>query len=316
MIQRAIDTVTFLAGDPIGKARSGETPHTVIHRQGPASLRYFAPDVATGTPLFVSMPLINTWTIWDLLPQRSIVRRLVDAGHPVYLLDWGKPGPEHADRPLTYYVDDLLGRAIARAHRHAGQDLAAAGYCVGGTFLASHLARNTPPAITRVAFVATPVDFHQSGRLARWADPAAFPLEALQGNFPGSRMRSSFALLKPTGQTRKWFSLSQRIEDAGFRELWAHLEAWSGDEVDFPGEAYRGYIQSCYFDNALKETLGSATVPATSIAAATDHIVPPPAAHALADHWGGPVTTTTIKGGHVGICVGKALPAALLEFLA
>lgn len=316
MIQRTVRTLEFLATDPVGAARSGRTPHRVIHRQGSAQLRFFEPSQTTGRPVFVSMPLINNWTIWDLLPDRSVVARLVEGGHPVYLLDWGKPGPELADRALSWFVDEVLGRAIRRASRHAAQPLAAAGYCVGGTFLASHLARNRPAEVQRVALVATPIDFHLSGRLARWADPEVFPLQALDGNFPGERMRNSFALLKPTGQTRKWMGLARRIDDAGFRELWAHLEAWSGDEVDFPGEAYRGYIQSCYFDNALKTSLKSGTIPAVSIAASTDHIVPPAAAHALSEHWGGPVETTTLRGGHVGICVGQALPSALLEFLA
>ncbi len=38
------------------------------------------------------------------------------------------------------------------------------------------------------------------------------------------------------------------------------------------------------------------------------------AAHALAGRWGGPVTTGTLKGGHVGVCAGGALPRRILEW--
>ena len=166
MLQRTISTLEYLATDPVGGAKVGSTPHSIIHREGKAAVRYFAPEPTDQPrrPLFISMPLINRWYIWDLRPEVSLVGKLIRAGHPVYLLDWGVPGDEDADRPLSYYVDTVLGRAIARSRRHAAaqhktEDLAAIGYCVGGTFLAMHLAR-FPDAVSRVAFVCTPIDFH------------------------------------------------------------------------------------------------------------------------------------------------------------
>lgn len=325
MYAELLDTARYLATDPAGTVETGRTPHTVIHRENKACVRYFAPAQARHLPVFVSMPLINTWTIFDLLPGKSVVEALVGAGVPVYLLDWGRPGPEDVDRPLASYVDGLLRRAIDRSARHAGvQKLDAIGYCVGGTFLAAHLARNqVGPAsrIRRVAFLATPIDFHQAGRLATWAKPANFPLDAIVdgfGNFPRELMRESFAWLRPAGQLAKWRSLHDRIGDADFRELWAAMEQWNGDGVDFPGEAYREYVRRCYFDNALLTggwvmdgrpvDLSRAEQPALVLAASDDHIVPVAAAHALAGVWGAPVECRVVRGGHVGVCVTKALP--------
>jgi polyhydroxyalkanoate synthase len=325
---RTAETARFLATDPVARARSGATPHAVIHRDNKARLRFFAPAEARHAPLFVSMPLINTWTVFDLVPGRSVIAALVGAGVPVYLLDWGTPGPEDAARPLADYVDTLIGRALDRARRHAAvQQMDVLGYCVGGTFLAVHLARH-PGVARRAAFLATPIDFHASGRLARWADPATFPLDAVIdgfGNFPSALMRTSFRWLRPAGQSAKWVGLWERIEDPGFRELWAAMEKWNEDAVDFPGEAYREYVRRCYFDNALVRggwslagrpvDLAEAGIPALSIAASEDHIVPPPAAHALASVWGGPVETKTVRGGHVGVCIGRALPDTLLDWV-
>ena len=328
MLERSIATATFLAGDPVRAVRSGRTPHAVIHREHAASVRFF-PSTGGGVPVFVSMPLINTWTIFDLLPGRSVVERLVAGGHSVYLLDWGRPGVEDASRPLAAYVATLLGRAIARACRHAGvEQMAAVGYCVGGTILAVHLALS-PERVSRVCLLATPIDFHASGRLARWANPEGFPLDAIVdglGNFPMELMRQSFQWLKPQGITAKWMSLWERIDQEGFPELWAALERWNEDGVDFPGEAYREYVRRCYFDNALMAggwvmegapvDLSRATMPALVLACRDDHIVPVGAAHALRGVWGGPVETEVLKGGHVGVCVGQALPARLLAWLA
>jgi polyhydroxyalkanoate synthase len=328
MLQRTVDTLSFLASDPVGRAQGGCTPHRVIHRDNKACVRFFAPAEALYAPVFISMPLINTWTIFDLMPGKSVVAALVAAGVPVYLLDWGRAGPEDQPNGLAHYVDTVLGRAIDRSARHAGvEQLDAIGYCVGGTFLALHLARRAE-RVRRVAFLATPIDFHASGRLALWARPETFPLDAVIdgfGNFPRELMRTSFSWLRPMGQTGKYVGLWERIDDEGFRALWAQMEKWNVDGVDFPGEAYREYVRRCYFENALMNggftlagqpcDLGAARIPALAIAASEDHIVPPAAAFGLEKAWGGPVQTRTVRGGHVGVCIGKALPSAFLEWV-
>lgn len=333
MLQRTINTAQYLAKDPVAHAKIGQTPHAIIHRDGAACVRYFAPEKATRNALFISMPLINTWTIWDLLPELSLVRALLAAGVPVYLLDWGDPGPEAEDKPISYFIDGVLGRAFDRSLRHAarhhGTDkLDALGYCVGGTFLAVHLARH-PENARKMALVAAPIDFHQSGRLHLWAQPDNFPVDAAidaHGNYPRGIIKEAFAWLKPMGQSRKWFSLWERVDDPKFTTLWSAMEQWSATPVDFPGTAYREYVKKCYFDNALIRggwyldgtlvDMKNAKIPAIAIAASEDHIAAPASVLALKDAWGGPTQAVTLKGGHVGISVSKTLPAEILKFLA
>lgn len=334
VVGRTLETLSFLAGDPVRTARTGTTPHDVVFRQGKIALRHFpaAPGLPRQRAVLISMPLINTWSVWDLLPDKSVVATLAAAGIPVYVVDWGRPGDEDATRPLAWYVDEVLTRLFDRARRHdratGGEgELDAVGYCVGGTFLATHLSLH-PEHARRVAFVATPIDFHASGRLVAWANPEDFPLDTLissVGNYPADLMRTSFSWLKPQGQTGKWVGLWERVEDPEFRALWAALEQWNGDNVDFPGEAYREYVRRCYFENALMRggwTLGSQVVDlraakheALVIAASSDHIAPRAACYGLATTWGGPVTLETLKGGHVGISVSSRLPARLIAWL-
>lgn len=339
MLQRTIDTVRYLQTDPVRTHRSGLTPHEAIFTSGKSRLLHFplpAGVTQTAPPMFISMPLINTWSVWDLLPSQSVVEGLTKGGVPVYVLDWGRPGPEDAERPLSFYIDTVMGRMIDRAERHAvahygldkaaGEKLDAAGYCVGGTFLAVHISRN-PERFRQAAFVATPIDFHKSGRLAAWANPETFPLDALVAgprNFPAWRMSDSFAWLRVSGTPRKWFSLWERIDKPGFPEMWAAFEKWNTDGVDFPGSAYREYVRQCYFENALIEggwmlgttpvDLGKATIDALEIPATKDHIAPPEACDGLQKAWGGTVTVKPIKAGHVAISVMPQLPAELLAW--
>ncbi|MFT4627571.1 MAG: polyhydroxyalkanoate synthase [Myxococcota bacterium] len=331
MWERTRRTAAFLASDPVARARIGETPAEIVFRQGPASVRHIAPATVRHAPVFISMPLINTWHIWDLRPGMSVIEALRDAGVPVYLLDWGRPAAHDAERTLAECIDGTLRRSIMRVRRHAQERydteaLDAIGYCVGGTFLAIALARH-PGLARRAAFVATPIDFHASGRLATWAGPE-FPVDALidgLGNFPGSLMRTSFAWLDPKSQSRKWVTLWERLHLDDFPQTWAAIEKWATDGVDFPGEAYREYVRRCYMDNALiaggwmldgtPVDLSNATIPALVLAASRDHIAPPAACNGLSGAWGGPVTEGSLRGGHVGICVQPALPAALLDWL-
>ena len=339
-VARMVEMAQWWSTAPVDTARSGRTPHRVVFRQNKSAVRYFpAPGGARHAPLFVSMPLINTWTVFDLLPGQSVVEALTLAGVPVYLLDWGRPGPEDRDQSLGDIIDGVLVRSMRRATRHARDAgtlapraaLDALGYCVGGTFLSVALARN-PRLARRLALLAAPIDFHRSERLSTWADPETFPLDALVdglGNFPAALMRGSFALLKPTSQVGKHKALWDRWERPGFPQTWAALERWSGDNVDFPGEAYREYVRRCYFDNALMAggwvldgrpvDLSQGTAPALAIAASGDHIAPPAAAFGLERAWGGPVQTRTLRGGHVGVCVQKTdrpdgLASALLDW--
>lgn len=342
MLEQARRTASFaqyMLGEPVKKVVTGGTPHRVIFRQNKASVRYFAPTAEpVRAPVFISMPLINNWTIWDLLPGRSVVQALQNTGCPVYLLDWGVPGPEDAEVTVSDLIDGLLRRSMDRAKRHAsaqpwargfegGVPMDAIGYCVGGTFLAVFLARY-PDAARRAAFVATPIDFFKAGKLADWVKPDQLPLDQLIdgfGNYPGELIKGGFVTLKPTAESSKYVSLWEKIDDPGFRELWAAMERWNTDSIDFPGEAYREYVRSCYFENRLmlggwklagaEVSLKRATMPAVAIAATKDHIVPPDAAFALKEAWGGPVETVLVEGGHVGMCVGRTLPRALVAWV-
>lgn len=331
-MRRHAEMLRFLASDPVPGAPIGATPHVILSRQGATCLRWYQPAAVQHAAVFVCMPLINTAAIWDLLPGRSVVGSLLRGGFPVAVLDWGRPGPELAERPLGWFVDEVIGRAVDRARRHAsvavGSDaLDGVGYCVGGTFLGMHLARHDG-ALRSFAAVAAPFDFAAGGRLATWT-AADFPTERMAGpwgNFPASRMRDSFVWLRPEGAIRKWTGLLDGIDDPDFRALWVALERWNADAVDFPGEAWVRYVRGLYQDNALMDgtlvvdgtacDLACATVPALALAAAQDHIAPPAAVHGLARRWSGPVTQRTICGGHVGISVGQALPDALVSWLA
>src|SRR5579871_2438524 len=78
--------------------------------------------------------LINRPYVLDLLDERSVVRRLLDGGLDVWLLDWGTPRADDAERGLAHYALGVLPRMADVARRAAGVErLHLLGYCMGGT---------------------------------------------------------------------------------------------------------------------------------------------------------------------------------------
>ena len=68
---------------------------------------------AVTEPEFVP-PLAARPTIFDLMPNRSLVKYFVARGYRVYLIDWGEPGREQAHYGLGDYVNDLMPEALKR----------------------------------------------------------------------------------------------------------------------------------------------------------------------------------------------------------
>ena len=71
------------------------SPRLLVWQRDKARLyRYVAtvePEQVLPTPILFVMSLVTTAKVFDLQEDNSLVRRFLDAGHDVYLLDWGVP---------------------------------------------------------------------------------------------------------------------------------------------------------------------------------------------------------------------------------
>lgn len=304
--------------DGPGAERSGNTPHRIVFRQGGAALRRFTPAEPRHRPVLVCLPMPWSWTLWDLSPGRSLVARLLEAGVPLYLLDWGQAGPEDDVRPLEHYVDDVLGRMLDRAERDAGGPLDAIGYSFGGTLLAIHLARH-PHRVERVVFVATPADAHASPWLRRLSG-----LLVPSGHRPDRILQWAHDMVSPLRPLASLRTLWQRTGDPGLLEEWAVLRAWRDAPAQLPAEATAAFIQHALNHNALitggwvlgdrPVALHEGRAEALILAARDDTLAPPEACLPLQELWGGPTQATLIDGGHVSVVLGDQLPEQIVRW--
>ena len=90
------------------------TPRLPVWSRDKARLfRYVTPDGVTrrdAPPLLLVMSLVTTSLVFDLQEHNSLVRRFLDEGYDVYLLDWGVPDAVDSANTLR----DLLRRVPAQ----------------------------------------------------------------------------------------------------------------------------------------------------------------------------------------------------------
>jgi polyhydroxyalkanoate synthase subunit PhaC len=302
----------------------GTTPADVVHRENKWRLLRYRPAPGRAkkyqTPVLLVPSLINRHYVMDLLPGKSMAQDLVAAGHDVYCIDWGTPGDE--DRFVTF--DDVCDKYLGRAIRHVARtsprnQTHVLGYCLGGTLAAIHAAAR-PEHVASLLLLAAPVSFTDDGVLAVWTRSPQFNVGSIVegfGNVPWQLMQGAFHLLRPTLTMAKAVGVIDRAANDEFLDGFLAIETWGNDNVSFPGECYRQYIEQLYRGDALMQgtfalsgisvRLENITCPVSCVVFEHDNIVPWQSAAVLVDRIGSKdKTLLKLPGGHVGAVISKA----------
>jgi polyhydroxyalkanoate synthase len=301
-------------------ARVGETDSEIVYTENKLELHRYEPaERRFETPVLVVYALVNRPYILDLQPDRSVVRRLLEAGFEVYLIDWGEPSRLDRTLGLSDYVGRYVDNCVdAVREREAAADVHLLGYCMGGTMSVLYAATH-PERVRTLTLLATPVALDGTGGvLERWAeafDPGT--LVGALGNVPAELLASAFATLDPVeNYVTKYVRLYENADDDEFVENFARVEQWVRDGVDVPGKVFREFVVGLYHDNRLVRgewTLDGDPVdvaeigmPIQQVVGEYDHIVPPEASRPL----NGAVGTdderiVEFAGGHVGLSISE-----------
>ncbi len=302
----------------IGWPAVGQSAHRELWRQGSARLIKYDAGASkpSGLPLLLVCSLINRPYVLDLLPDRSVVRRLLDAGREVWLLDWGTPTTADNKHPLSHYALDLIGEAAEQVCKHAkAPKLHVLGYCMGGTFALMAAGAGRLPLASLIA-MATPVDLHDSGMLSLWSRSPGFdPAELVRvhGHAPPHLLQPAFKMLDPVGLATKMVHVDEKLDDDAFVKFFLAMETWLEDSVAFPGRAFIEWVQ-LYRDNALMRDPGLQRIeaPVLSLIAEGDYITPPSSSQAIraalprAAH-----EEIKLAGGHIGLATSSAAQRTL-----
>jgi polyhydroxyalkanoate synthase len=304
-----------------GRPPVGSTPADVVHAENKWKLlRYRRSSPARhATPVLFVPSLINRHYVLDLLPGKSLAEWLVARGHDVYCIDWGTPSDE--DRFLSF--DDVCDRYVGRALHKTGR-AHVLGYCMGGTLAAIHASVH-PERFASLTALAAPVHFAEAGLLGVWTQSPRFEPSTLVGalgNVPWQLLQSSFQMLRPTLNLAKAVALIDRAYDDEFVDGFLAVETWGSDNVSFPGEVWRTWVEELYRKDAFASgsfalggtpaRLEGVTCPLHVVTFEHDTIVPKASAAPLLERAASPDKHALhLAGGHVGAVVSRGAATKL-----
>lgn len=327
------------------------TPYDVIFQRGLLRLRYYPPleqaSIRSGThdipvtktrhrtPIVLVPPLAASTLIFDLLPERSLVRFLLAHGFEVYLVDFGHPDRSHSHLGVREYTMDMLPAALAQVRKHAGvDDITLFGYCMGGLFSLIYAGVHDDPHIRNIVTIASPINMHDNMLAARILMLLNMPTQLVRRHtgfrvhninprllqVPGWMNSLSFKMTAPMGTLATYWDLLVNLADREFVEVHTTTSRWFDHMLDYPGGIVQDFFVKVGLDNALatgRLDLGDAEAEfrridsaLLAIAGETDSLVGERSARAVMDVVNSSDKTFAMApGGHAGVFAGGKAPA-------
>lgn len=117
------------------------TPGSVVFQHPIAELIQYSPttDKVRSRPIFFVPPQINKYYVYDLSPEKSMVKYLLDQGFQVFMISWRNPTVEERDWGLAEYVEALDEAIDAACSITRQRKRDAVGACAGGITIATAL---------------------------------------------------------------------------------------------------------------------------------------------------------------------------------
>ena len=306
------DTTAFELGKNVAT-----TPGKVVFQTEMMQLVQYTPstDKVLKKPLLIVPPWINKFYILDLRDKNSYIKWCVDQGHTVFVISWVNPDERLASRGFDAYVKDGVLAALDAIEQQTGEkEVNAAGYCLGGTLLATtlaYLAAKRQKRIASATFFTTMTDFTEPGELGVFIDEGQVSsLEKKmfeRGYLEGSEMAGTFSMLRSNDLI--WsFVVSNYL--MGKDPFPFDLLYWNSDSTRMPAAMHSFYLRSMYMENRLVEPGGieidgtpidltKIKVPCYFISAIEDHIAPWKSTYMGARRFTAPVRFVLGGSGHI-----------------
>lgn len=295
------------------------TPKELVWQRDKVKLYHYIRETPAKCkiPVLVSFAMLNRHDVLDLQPDRSLMKKLLEEGLDIYIMDWGYP--TQADKYLTMedYIDGYMNDAVDFIRRkHKVPKIHKQGICQAGTYSMIYASRYPEKLKSLTTYVA-PFDFGENeNMLYKWAKH--IDIDAMVdnvGTISGEMIDSAFSMLKPSMNVSKYIGVMDSLEDEDKLLNFLRMESWKQDLPAIPGEMYRKYIKDLFRDNLLikgEMTLGgklinlkNMTVPYLNVYATGDAIIPNESTKAVMSKIGSTdKQEIPFPGGHIGVFVG------------
>lgn len=295
------------------------TPKELVWKRDKVKLYHYIRETPAKStiPVLVSFAMLNRHDVLDLQQDRSLMKKLLEEGLDIYIMDWGYP--TQADKYLTMedYIDGYFNDAIDFIRRkHNVPKIHLQAICQAGTYSMIYASRYPQKLQTLTTYVA-PFDFGENDNmLYKWAKNIDIDtMVDSVGTISGEMIDSAFGMLKPSMNISKYFGVMDSLEDKDKLLNFLRMEKWKSDLPAIAGEMYRKYIKDLFRDNLLikgklelggtKVDLKKMTVPYLNVYATGDTIIPNDSTRAVMSKIGSKdKEEIPFPGGHIGVFVG------------
>jgi polyhydroxyalkanoate synthase subunit PhaC len=226
-----------------------ECPYRVVASGSHWHLRDYATQSTSPSLLIVAAPIKRPY-IWDLAPPVSAVRRLLQEGFHVYLLEWTLEADRRQNRGLDEH-SKAISECVSMITRQAGGKRPyLAGHSLGGT-LAGIFSAVEPASIRGLVLLGAPLCFEPATSKFRDALVALLPPDVSETDpFPGSLLSCMATLAAPgTFIWSRSLDAALSVTDSRALEVHALVERWSLDEVALPGKLVHEILQWLFREN-------------------------------------------------------------------
>ena len=268
------------------------------------------------TPLLIVPPFINKYYILDLREKNSMVRWLLEQGHSVFMMSWRNPGVAQKDQEFGDYVTEGVVKAVTAIEDITGKEqINAAGYCIGGTVLAStvayYAAKRMKKRIKTATFFTTLLDFSQPGEVGAYINETIIDAIEKQNNakgyMDGRSLSVTFSLLRENSLYWNYY-IDNYLKGSSPMEF--DLLYWNSDSTNVAAKCHNFLLRELYLENKLVQDKGvkvggvwidlnKIKIPSYFISAKEDHIALWQGTYRGALDTGGNKTFVLGESGHI-----------------
>jgi polyhydroxyalkanoate synthase subunit PhaC len=307
-----VDTRTFAVGKNLAT-----TPGSVVLRTEVMELIQYRPTTGEvlERPMLIAPPQINKFYVFDLVPEKSIIRYCLDAGLQTFAISWKNPTAAECDFGLDTYVAALDQAVDAMRAITGSEDVNIWGSCSGGittsAFLA-HLATRGEAKVHSATVAVCLLDMAATANTTAglFVTPesitAAKQASQLTGVVKGQELARMFAWMRPNDLIWNYWVNNYLLGNAppAFDVLY-----WNNDTRRLPARLHADFldlIDANPFVNAGRlvvrgTPLDMAQVDLDSyvIAGLSDHITPWQGCYNTAKLYGSRSTFVLANSGHI-----------------
>ncbi|MEZ9252029.1 class I poly(R)-hydroxyalkanoic acid synthase [Vibrio cyclitrophicus] len=267
-------------------------------------------------PLLIVPPFINKYYILDLREKNSMVRWLLEQGHSVFMMSWRNPGEAQKDQKFGDYVTEGVVKAVTAIEDITGKEhINAAGYCIGGTVLAStvayYAAKRMKKRIKTATFFTTLLDFSQPGEVGAYINETIINAVEKQndakGYMDGRSLSVTFSLLRENSLYWNYY-IDNYLKGSSPMEF--DLLYWNSDSTNVAAKCHNFLLRDLYLENKLVQDKGvkvggvwidlnKIKIPSYFISAKEDHIALWQGTYRGALNTGGNKTFVLGESGHI-----------------